>query len=95
MKSSERIFFFSIRTKSPSQVALISTCGNVLFVSDNAGDYSAEQMIHLKKYLKKTDEKILSAERLSDDVINIVIDDAGAKKEFMFDIKKGKVLKGE
>lgn len=70
-------------------------CGNVLFVSDNAGDYSAEQMIHLKKYLKKTDEKILSAERLSDDVINIAIDDKGAKKEFMFDIKKGKVLKGE
>lgn len=70
-------------------------CGNVLFVSDNAGDYTAEQMLLLKKYLKKTDEKIISAERLNPDVINIVTEEGGKTKEFMFNIKQGKVLKGE
>ncbi len=70
-------------------------CGNVLFVSDNAGDYDADQMTMLKKYLKKTDEKIVSAERLNPDVIKIVIDENGTKKDFVFNIKLGKVMIGE
>ena len=70
-------------------------CGNVLFVSDNAGAYDAEQMAMLRKYLKKTDEKIVSAERLNPDVIKIVIDDNGTKKDFVFNIKLGSVMIGE
>ena len=70
-------------------------CGNVLFVSDNAGAYDAEQMAMLKKYLKKTDEKIISAERLNPDVIKIVIDENGTKKDFVFNIKLGNIMIGE
>ncbi len=70
-------------------------CGNVLFVSDNAGDYDAEQRDLLIKYLRKTNEKVLAAEYVSDTVIKILIDDNSVEKEFVFDIKKGKVLKGD
>ena len=70
-------------------------CGNVLFVSDNAGAYDADQMAMLKKYLKKTDEKIVSAERLNPDVIKIVIDENGTKKDFVFNIKLGNIMIGE
>ncbi len=70
-------------------------CGNVLFVSDNAGDFDEEQMALLKKYFVKTEEKILSAERLNEDVIKIVIDDKGEKKDFVFNMKLGKVMIGE
>ncbi len=68
-------------------------CGNVLFVSDNAGAYDSEQMALLKKYLVKTDEKIVSAERLNPDVIKIVIDENGKIKDFIFNMKLGKVIK--
>ena len=67
-------------------------CGNVLFVSDNAGDYDAEQMALLKKFLKKTDEKIVSAEYTDKDIIKIVTEDNGKKKDFVFNIKKGTVI---
>lgn len=67
-------------------------CGNVLFVSDNAGDYDAEQMALLKKFFKKTDEKILSAEYTDKDIIKIVTEDNGKKKDFVFNIKKGAVI---
>ena len=68
-------------------------CGNVLFVSDNAGDYDAEQMRLLKHYFKKTDKKIISAEYTDKDVIAIVTEENGKKEEFVFNIKKGEVLK--
>ncbi len=67
-------------------------CGNVLFVSDNAGDYDAEQMALLKKFLKKTDEKIVSAEYTDKDIIKIVTENYGKKKDFVFNIKKGAVI---
>ena len=70
-------------------------CGNVLFVSDNAGDYDAEQMALLRKYFKKTNEKIVSAERLNSDVIKIVLEEDGKLKDFVFNIKLGKVMIGE
>ncbi len=68
-------------------------CGNVLFVSDNAGDYDAVQMGLLKKYFKKTNEKITSAEYVTKDVIEIKIDENGVKKELVFNIKTGKIIK--
>ncbi len=69
-------------------------CGNVLFVSDNAGDYDAEQMKLLKKYFKKTDEKIVSAQYLDSQVIEVITELNGKKNELVFNLKTGKVLKG-
>lgn len=66
-------------------------CGNVLFVSDNAGDYDSEQMDLLRQFLVKTDEKILSAEYLDDENIELITEADGDKKYFSFNIKKGTV----
>ncbi len=64
-------------------------CGNVLFVSDNAGDYDEKQMNYLRKFFKKTDEKILSAEYTDNENITIITELDGKKKTFSFNIKKG------
>lgn len=66
-------------------------CGNVLFVSDNAGDYDAKQMEYLRKFFRKTDEKILMAEYTDDENITIVTELDGKEKTFSFNIKKGTV----
>ncbi len=66
-------------------------CGNVLFVSDNAGDYDNEQMELLRQFLVKTDEKILSAEYIDKENIEIITEVDGEKKYFSFNIKKGTV----
>ena len=68
-------------------------CGNVLFVSDNAGDYDAKQMEYLRKFFKKTDEKIISAEYIDAENITIITELDGKQKEFSFNIKKGTVTK--
>ena len=68
-------------------------CGNVLFVSDNAGDYDEKQLELLKKFFKKTDEKITAAEYVGDDVIAMELESSGERKRFEFNIKEGKVLK--
>ncbi len=68
-------------------------CGNVLFVSDNAGDYDAKQMELLKKFFKKTDEKIISAEYTDSESITIISELDGERKSFSFNIKKGTVNK--
>ena len=68
-------------------------CGNVLFVSDNAGDYDAKQMENLRKFFKKTDEKIISAEYTDAENITIITELDGARKEFSFNIKNGTVTK--
>ena len=63
-------------------------CGNVLFISDNAGDYDDKSKNLLRQFFNKTDEKILSAEYTDKDTIKIVTD----KETFSFNIKKGKIL---
>ncbi len=68
-------------------------CGNVLFVSDNAGDYDAKQMELLRKFFKKTEEKIISAEYTDKNNITIVSELNGERKTFSFNIKKGTVNK--
>ncbi len=66
-------------------------CGNVLFVSDNAGDYDSKQMELLRKFFRKTDEKIISAEYTDKDNITIVSELDGKINTFSFNIKKGTV----
>ncbi len=64
-------------------------CGNVLFVSDNAGDYDENQMKLLRKFFKKTDEKIVSAEYTDKNNITIITELNGKTNRFSFNIKKG------
>lgn len=65
-------------------------CGNVLFVSDNAGDYDTEQKKLLKKFFEKTDKKIISAEYTDKNNISIVTELDGKRETLSFDIKTGK-----
>ena len=67
-------------------------CGKVLFVSDNAGAYDEMQTERLKKYLRKTDKKILDAEYLDKDVIRIKTEQGGETCNFVFNIKKGIIM---
>jgi len=67
-------------------------CGNVLFISDNAGDYDERAGELLKKFFKKTDEKIVSAEYLNKSDIKIETEKDGKRKIFIFDLDKGEIL---
>ncbi len=67
-------------------------CGNVLFVSDNAGDYDKNASNLLKKFFNKTNEKIISAEYLNKSDIKLVTEKDGAKETFIFNIDKGEIL---
>lgn len=67
-------------------------CGNVLFVSDNAGDYDSAASGLLRKFFEKTDEKIVSAEYISTDIIKIITEKDGEKSYLTFDIEKGEIL---
>lgn len=68
-------------------------CGNVLFVSDNAGVFNKKQVEYLKKYFKKTNEKITAAEYITDEVIRVDIDDNGVAKVLEFNLKTGEVYR--
>ena len=63
-------------------------CGNVLFVSDNAGDYDENAQKLLRVLFEKTDEKIISAEYTDTDIIKVVTD----KETFSFNLAKGKFI---
>ncbi len=66
-------------------------CGNVLFVSDNAGDYDRKTGKLLRKFFEKTDEKILSAEFIHEGVIKIVSEKNGKRKALTFNLPKGQI----
>lgn len=63
-------------------------CGNVLFVSDNAGDYDEAAKKLLRIFFEKTDEKIISAEYVSKDEIEVVT----TKETIKFNLAKGEIL---
>lgn len=67
-------------------------CGNVLFVSDNAGDFDEEQMSLLRKFFRKTDEKIISAEYIAKDIISVKSELDGKINTLTFNLKTGKIL---
>lgn len=67
-------------------------CGNVLFVSDNAGDFDSEQTELLRKFFIKTDEKILSAEYIKKDIISVKSELDGKIKTLTFNLKTGAIL---
>lgn len=67
--------------------------GNVLFISDNAGDYNKSQLDDLRKFFRKTEERVISAEYTDKHNIKIVSELNGEIKEFSFNIKKGTINK--
>ncbi|MBQ2811686.1 MAG: alpha-galactosidase, partial [Clostridia bacterium] len=67
-------------------------CGNVLFVSDNAGDYDKPAQTLVRKFFKKTDEKIISAEYINSEVIKLVTEKDGKQETFTFNLAEGRIL---
>ncbi|MBE6782886.1 MAG: alpha-galactosidase [Ruminococcaceae bacterium] len=64
--------------------------GNVLFVSDNAGDYSDKEIELLKMFFGENDAKIISAERVNlGDDIEVVFDDGTGAKTLKFNLLTG------
>lgn len=64
-------------------------CGNILFVSDNAGDYDKETTALVKKLFTKTDAVIRSAEYISDSDFVVKFTENSEEKELRFNIKTG------
>lgn len=67
-----------------------AVCGNVLFVSDNAGDYDEKTVGWLKEFFKDKDYKIKMAEYVSRDVILLEFSEDGKDKQLKFNIKNGR-----
>lgn len=63
--------------------------GNVLFVSDDIGEYDSEKMEILLDAYKKFDGKIISAENIAPEIIKVVFDEGGKKQMLVFDDVKG------
>lgn len=65
-------------------------CGNVLFVSDNAGDYDEDTVKHLVDFFKDKDYRVLSAEYKGRNIIRLDFSENGTEKSLEFNIKTGK-----
>lgn len=65
-------------------------CGNILFVSDDAGDYSDETIELVKKFFTKTDAEIISVDFVTADVVHVKFKENGKTKTLRFNMKTGK-----
>lgn len=65
-------------------------CGDVLFVSDNASDYSDEDIELLKKFFKKNECLITSAGFISENEIQVCYTEGEKKKTLEFNLATGK-----
>ncbi|MBQ7654124.1 MAG: alpha-galactosidase, partial [Clostridia bacterium] len=63
--------------------------GNVLFVSDNISEYRPEFLQLIKKVFVKSDFKIISAQFVKKDVIQIVMSKNSKEKLLRFNVKTG------
>ncbi len=66
-----------------------TVCGNVLFVSDNAGDFDDERINYLKEFFKDKDYKVKLAEYESENVIRLDFTENGEDKSLRFDLITG------
>ena len=66
-----------------------TVCGNVLFVSDNAGDFDDERIGYLKEFFKNKDYKVNFAEFVGDDEIRLDFTENGEKKTLKFNLTTG------
>ena len=64
--------------------------GDVLFVSDNAEEYTEKDMEIVKKVFAKSDLKVLSAGYVTDDEIAIELEKDGAEKTLVFSMATGR-----
>ena len=64
-------------------------CGNVLFVSDNAGDFDDERIGYLKEFFKDKAYKVKLAEFIDEDVIRLDFIEDGMEKSLTFNLKSG------
>ena len=69
--------------------------GNVLFVSDNAGEFDETQTERLRKFLKKTDRKVTFAQWSAPHVLRLSLAGKGGEGLLEFDLKKGVILRDE
>ena len=69
--------------------------GNLLFISDNVDSYDAEQMAVFQDTLKTSDTKVLSAEYVKKDVVEVRFLEDGVEKHLRFNITDGALLEGE
>lgn len=64
--------------------------GDVLFVSDNAGEYSTDDVKIINKAFSRSDVKVISAEFTEGTNIEIIAEIEGKTKRIAFDLKEGK-----
>ncbi len=66
-----------------------TVCGNVLFVSDNAGDFDTERIEYLKEFFRDKDYKVTMAEYEDKDVIRLEFTENGEEKVLRFNLTTG------
>ena len=64
-------------------------CGNVLFVSDNAGDYGENQLRYMIEFFKDKEYKVLAAEFESADIIRLDYTEDGRERMLRFNVQTG------
>lgn len=64
-------------------------CGGVLFVSDDVGQYNEEALQYVKYFFAKSEAKIVSADYVGVDDIEVAFDQAGERKVLRFNLKTG------
>ena len=62
---------------------------DVLFVSDDIGEYDSEKTAVLVESYAKFDGKVLSAEHIAPEIVKVVYEEGGRKKMLVFDLTKG------
>ncbi len=67
-----------------------SICGNVLFVSDNAGDFDGERIGYLKDFFKDKDYKVNFAEFVGKNDIRLDFTEDGVDKTLTLNLDSGK-----
>ena len=67
-----------------------AVCGNVLFVSDNAGDYDYKSLTLMKEFFTEKDYKVTAAEYITSSIIKLDFIEDGVERSMNFDIKNGK-----
>ena len=65
-------------------------CGDVLFVSDNVGDFTDERRKQLKKFFRPTDKKVTKAQYVSKDEIEIYYTEKDKRFRMLVNLHTGK-----
>lgn len=69
-----------------------SIFGNLLFISDNVSEYNDEQLNVLRETFKEKEIKIISAEFIEKDIIEVIYFKNEKENKLCFNIRTGKVI---